>query len=261
MSDTAAMYLLWGPLGAEPLERFAESYRRHPAGADHRLVVLLKHVRPANLRDRCEVVARDLGAECLDIPGIGLDLDAYRMAADRVAAPVLCFLNTASEILGAGWLGHLRDALARSGVGIAGTTASNESLLDAAPAPLRPLLRRRYPPFPNPHLRTNGILLERELMRQLEWRPTRRKQDAWALENGANSLTRQVASRGQRALLVGRDGACYEQEQWATSRIFRSGGQENLLIADDRTREYAAADTARRVALSHAAWGDAAITA
>ena len=255
------LYLFWGPLGVATLERFVSSYVEHPAGVAHRLVVLLKGVESTDLRDHTATLAASVGADCLAISPTGLDLDAYRGAADLVDEDILCFLNSSSEILGDGWVGQLRDALRLPGVGMAGATASNETLLTTLPTPVRPLRRRRYPPFPNPHLRTNGFMLERTLMLDLDWRPSRRKQDAWSLESGANSLTRQIVARGQRPMLVGRDGFCFEQEQWAESHTFRSGDQENLLIADNRTRAYAAADRSHRAALSRAAWGLADPTA
>ncbi|HEX4008584.1 MAG TPA: hypothetical protein VHX62_01165 [Solirubrobacteraceae bacterium] len=258
VDEIAVVYLLWGPLGAAPLETFMSSYARHPAGAAHRLVVLLKGVDSGELRDHATRLAGSLGAQCLPIAPTGLDLESYRGAAERIDAGRLCFLNSASEILGDGWLRHLNDALVRPGVGIAGATASNESLLASVPAPLRPLRQRRHPAFPNPHLRTNGFILERALMRDLDWRPARRKQQAWSLESGGRSLTRQIAARGRQALVVGRDGTCFEQERWAASRTFRSGAQDNLLIADNRTREYDAAGGARRAELARLAWGAAA---
>jgi hypothetical protein len=255
VSEIAVIYLLWGPLGAAPLERFVASYAGHPPGIAHRLILLLKDVSSAELRDRCASIAAGLDGECLVISPAGLDLDSYRRAADRVEADAICFLNSASEILGDQWLGHLAAALACPGVGIVGTSASSESLLTAVPRPLRPLLRRRFPPFPNPHLRTNGFMLEQETLRSLDWPPASRKQDAWALESGRRSLTRQIAARGQTPILVGRGGARFTPDQWAGSNIFRSGAQENLLIADNRTREYDDADPARRAALTRASWG------
>jgi hypothetical protein len=58
--------------------------------------------------------------------------------------------------------------------------------------------------------------------------------------------------------VVGRDGAAYEPAEWPNSRTFRVDEQENLLVADNRTDEYASADAATRAALRRMAWGDAA---
>jgi hypothetical protein len=258
MREPYVVYLFWGPLGIEPLVRFAASYRSHPAGRRHRLLVLLKGLESGVVAQRCRALIAELDAECVEVAATGLDLDAYREAAQGVDADALCFLNTSSEILADGWLAVLGGALEQPGVGIVGSTGSYESILSSTPAPLRPLLRLRYPPFPNPHVRTNGFMLERDLMLNLRWPATTRKWIALALENGARSVTRQVTARGLLALVVGRDGSCYEPERWHQSRTYRGGSQENLLIADNRTREYAEADPARRSVLARFAWGDRA---
>jgi hypothetical protein len=254
------VYLVWAPLGVEPFERFAASYRAHPPELEHRLVVVLKGFGRDSPVIRCRELADELGADRLELPASGLDLDAYAIVARRLEADALCFLNTGSQILADGWLGRLRSALAQPGVGLVGATGSYESALSAAPLPLRPLRRRRYPPFPNPHVRTNAFMLERDLMLALDWPRTGRKQRALALESGNASITRQVQALGLRAVVVGRGGRGYERPDWHASRTFRSGAQENLLIADNRTRQYAEASPARRAELARFAWGDRALS-
>ena len=59
-------------------------------------------------------------------------------------------------------------------------------------------------------------------------------------------MTAQVLARGERALVVGRDGEAYAPERWPESATFRSGGQANLLVADNRTRQWEEADAAER---------------
>jgi hypothetical protein len=61
---------------------------------------------------------------------------------------------------------------------------------------------------------------------------------------------------GLRPVMVGRDGTGYEKEHWHVANIFRQGNQENLLIADNQTDLYAAADGEKRAELSRFAWGE-----
>ncbi|HLY49386.1 MAG TPA: hypothetical protein VKR21_09325 [Solirubrobacteraceae bacterium] len=255
MSGTYVVYLVWGPLGAGPVERFAASYRAHPARHEHRLVLLLNGIDTPDLRSRCETVAAELRAEILELPARVLDLDAYRAAAERVEGEAFLFLNTHSEILADGWLGFLAAALMRDGVGLVGATGSLESALSAAPRPLKPFLRSRWPKFPNPHLRTNAFMLRRSLMLSLDWPQSATKRQALALESGSHSITRQVWDRGMEVVVVDRDGRSYRSEQWVQSRTFRSGNQEKLLVADNRTRQYATASARRRDELCRYAWG------
>ena len=246
------MHLVWGPLGNGPLERFVASYKAHPGGIDHRLVVAFNEVngqvhRPAD-------VLSDVTYEPLYMKG-KLDLAAYICVARQERARYLCFLNSYSEPLAGGWLEALMRHLREPGVGMVSATGSYESLYDPASILLRITRRRRFGPFPNPHLRTNAFAMSREVMLSLDWPQVRTKSGAWSLESGKRSITRQVWERGLDALVVGRDGKAYQREDWHMSSTFRSGGQSNLLVADNRTRQFADADVEERRRLAELAWG------
>jgi hypothetical protein len=243
-------YLAWTPYGIASAERFLASYRRHPAGTPHRLVLIL--AGPDKDRTPWRRPFAEVEHEEVDL-GVGLDLEHYREAVDRVVAERYLFLNTASEILAQDWLAHIERALLTPGVGMVGATGSYESPNAVRPGPLR-RLRPGHEPFPNPHLRTNGFALERELLLTLDWHIGMTRLDTVRLESGTRSLTRQVAQRGLETLVVGRDGVAYPPNRWRQSATFRSGDQQNLLIADNRTRHYQGAGPLTRRALAWLAW-------
>lgn len=262
MSEVCLVHLVWAPLGVEPLQRFLRSYNAHPPGADHRLVVVLNGFGDGPLPPATAAALRAVPHEALRPAAAIQDLAAYRLAAGHVSwAEEICFLNSHSEPLAEGWLASLRDGLRRPGVGIVAATGSHESSFSAAPRPLKPLRALEYPPFPNPHLRTNGFMLRRDELLALDWRIGRSKSSAHRLESGKRSITRQLAARGRGALVVDRDGRGHPPEAWAGSGTFRSGGQERLLIADNRTRQYAEAPAPERERLARMAWGAAAAVA
>jgi hypothetical protein len=113
----------------------------------------------------------------------------------------------------------------------------------------------RFGPYPAAHVRTNGFLVERELMCSLERTPIRRKFDAFVVEGGHRSLTRQIEELGLRALLVGADGLTYDVPDWASSGVFWQRGQENVLLEDNQTRAYRDADIDLRRYYATFAWG------
>jgi hypothetical protein len=251
VSEVGVIHLVWAPLGPEPLERFVRSYREHPAGLEHRLVVALNGFAAPELAPPYRSALDGVDHELLFLERSTLDLVAYGTVAERLDTETLCFLNSHSELLAPGWLAKLHSHLGHAG--IVGATGSYER-----PHSLLPWRRRRWPPFPNVHLRSNAFMLRRELMRSLRWPEVVEKHEAWALESGKSGLTAQVLARGRQALVVGRDGAGYEPERWPDSATFRSGGQANLLVADNRTRQWEAADDAERRRLSALTWGDRA---
>jgi hypothetical protein len=245
------LYLAWTPYGIAPVERFLASYRRHPAGTPHRLVPLL--AGPDEDRASWRRAFAGEADEEIEL-GLGMDLDHYRRAVDRMPAERYCFLNTVSEILAGDWLAHLERALLAPGVGMVGATGSYESPNAVRPGPLR-RLRPGHEPFPNPHLRTNAFALERELLLSLDWPTGLTRLESVRLEGGSGSLTRQVRERGLETLVVGRDGIGYPPERWMQSATFRSGDQENLLIGDNRTRHYQEGGRLTRYGLAWLAWG------
>lgn len=120
------------------------------------------------------------------------------------------------------------------------------------------LLLTRFPAFPDPHLRSNAFLIDRELMLRLDCGRLADKTDTYLLESGRRSLTRQVERAGRRVVVVGRDGVSYGPRDWARSRTFWQGSQENLIIADNQTRGYRQAGLDVRRTLSYHAWGEQA---
>jgi hypothetical protein len=109
--------------------------------------------------------------------------------------------------------------------------------------------------FPVPHLRTNAFAARRELLAELDLPRIRGKRDAYRWESGTAGFTRRVLDSGGRVAVVGRDGSLHDPGGWDRSRTFWSGGQENLLVADNQTEDYAQAGADGRRLLSALAWG------
>jgi hypothetical protein len=257
--DIAVVHLVWAPLGASTLEEFLAAYDKNPAGVAHRLVMILNGFEGDDDPRRVEVDRLLEGVEHQQIVMAEpvSDLGAYRETAAQLDARTLCFLNSYSRPLVENWLALLAHASSDSSVGMVGTGGSYESAYSAAPFWLRRRRQRDFDPFPNPHLRTNGFMLDRELLLNLEWPSVRSKAEAWALESGKRSISRQVWERELDVLVIGRDGVAYSSERWRESATFRSGGQRNLLVGDNRTLQYEQADAVMKRRLEEMAWGEA----
>ena len=288
------VHLVWAPLGPEPVRAFLRSYLAHSPGIAHELVIVLNGAptegalngagRGAGGRggdggrwggggdDGAALTREGLTAELAEIEHRlivlerpVLDLAAYGLAARELNHERLCFLNSYSVILADGWLEILTRALDDPGTGLVGATASWESQSQWIrgrarywPYQLVSLrsARRDYPRFPNPHIRTAAFMIERAILIAMNLEAAQDKRDTYLLESGRRSITRQVLERALRAVVCGRDGRAYGVKDWAASRTYRSGEQENLLIADRRTADWQAASPRVRRRLSHDAWGE-----
>jgi hypothetical protein len=251
LAEPDEIALVYLARGADPdaegrFARFVASHAARPAGAPHRLYVLYKGYATAAALERARRLFAALPHAEIHVADDSFDLGAYRDACASIPEPVVCFLNTNSEILAAGWLARLHANLARPGVGMVGATASFESL-----APLDPI----FPAYPNPHVRSNAIMLRRETFAELlAGRPLRTKLDAFLIESGPDSMTRRLWARGQEALVVGRDGRGYAARWWPHSETFRRVLQRNLLVADNVTRAYDAAPWLIKHQLAETSW-------
>ena len=252
------------PLSA--LEQFVDSYRRHPAGAGHELLLIFKGFPgPASVAS-CAPVLEGLKHRRMFVRDFGFDVRPYLKAGREQPHDFFVFLNSFSRILVPGWLDNLLHHAARPGVGVVGATGSHQSPLSDSPILRRERkkllrlgryavsIRGRFPPFPNPHLRTNAFLISKRILEQLRAGPILTKWSAYRFESGIQSLTRQVMAAGLKPLVAGRNGEAYDSPDWPQARTFWIGRQENLLVSDNQTRAYDQGSAAFRERLAYFAW-------
>lgn len=97
--------------------------------------------------------------------------------------------------------------------------------------------------------------MRRERMLEMGLDEVTDKHSAYLVESGYRSITRRIESDRQRVAVVGRDGTVYELSDWPRSRTFRTGLQENLLVGDNRTRDWEQASMRLRRRLTRDSWG------
>jgi hypothetical protein len=119
-----------------------------------------------------------------------------------------------------------------------------------------PELLLDFEPFPSPHLRTAAFMISHELLVRLKlFAVTNNRVDAYALESGRRSLTRQVEQLGLLVAVVDSGGSVYGPREWDRSDTYHSGDQHRLLIADRRTDEFDRANIAQRRLMAALSWG------
>ncbi len=112
----------------------------------------------------------------------------------------------------------------------------------------------QYGRYPNPHIRTNAFMLDRSRFLALKFPEFGKKSDVYWFESGRRSMTRQILDQQLMPVVVDRAGKVYDISEWKTSSTFWIDRQANLLIGDNRTNDYAEADTAFRRDLENHAW-------
>ena len=127
MGAVRVVHLVWKPLGLDPLRDFLASYQTHPAGLDHKLVVVFNGFDgEAELGEWREALA-GVEHDWLLVSPPTQDIPAYFEAARRLDCEYLCFLNSYSVILDSEWLAKLHRHARGEGVGAVGATGSWQS--------------------------------------------------------------------------------------------------------------------------------------
>jgi hypothetical protein len=257
--ETAVFYLIWSPMGARAVDRFRQSYDQHFVSfPSYELFYILNGY--TGQKELGERVIQS-GLPVIQCPTAMLDMAAYHYAATQVPHKYVCFLGSYSRILHDDWTNNLVAAIKTPGVGIAGCTGSYESHYTRCAAAAQKgggywdleKVYKKYPPHPNPHIRTTGFIMEREKFLEYDCSRAVAKSVAFDIESGYTSLTNWLRCQGLRTVVVGVDGM-YDIDDWERSRTFRSGDQENLLVADNHTDIYDRASDPEREDLRAIAW-------
>ena len=231
----------------EHAARFLRSYKTFDAGLGHGLHVALKGFEDAESQAEAAAIFAGVAHRALVVPELGRDIGAYLWVSRALSESRVCFLNSHTQILASSWLRKLSDNLDRPAVGMVGATASFESL--------RPL-NADFPAFPNPHMRTNGFMLDMALFRKITADVViESRHDAFLFESGQLSMTNRVLNLNLAVLVVGRNGRGYDVAWWPWSEGFRQGEQGNLLIGDNQTRHFDLLQRPEKELLARQTWG------
>ena len=255
--------------GIVVFRRFVTSYRKHPAGAEHDLLIVFKGFSDdlaAQESWKSELASIEYCA--FFVKDVDFDIGTYCRVAERYPERPLLVLNSNSELLVDNWLElFVRHANNHVLVGATGSW-ENSFLFSVMPghrwlvnAVLRVMLSfvnlmLRIFEWPNPHLRTNAILFPAGFFNliQLPQRLTNKMQ-AYACESGLRSISRQARKLGFHLLVADCNGNAYSWKEWPESLTFRMGEQEGLVVDDKQTRSYVQAKADERAALSKLSWG------
>lgn len=274
MAEICVVHLVRAKNGIQPFRNFLESYLKYDSGVDHELLIIFKGFIGTNGTGKYTQLLNDISFKAIHMNDFGFDIRSFFLAVNKVNKKHFCFLNSFSTIRGHEWLSKLNGHLRQNGIGLVGATGSYEShysnflIAQKGIGCAQERLARRlfhffakmkyksyFDPFPNYHIRTNGFMISRDLMRQIHPGIILSKMAAHRFESGKRGLTKQVLQMNLGVRVVGKNGEAYRIEDWCTSDTFRQGDQNNLLIADNQTNAYLHADAELKRRLSGCAWG------
>jgi hypothetical protein len=273
------VYLCWLPYGIELLEEFIGSYKKFHSGYEHELVVLFNGLKEPGETEKHRLFLKNENVTAQFFHyNTGHDLEAYHWVAEKLSCDYILFLNSYSRLLADDWLEKfVQVPVSKPKVKLVGATGSWQSLYSrvfennswkwTSKASMSEnitkyklmvkaffLWRWYFSPFPNPHIRTNGFFISRDVFLAINYKNPVKKFDAYRIESGRNSITNQTIRLGYEVAVVDRFGLSYTKEEWKMAKVFWSYGQENLLISDNQTRMYEQGSKEMKSKLSYSAW-------
>lgn len=154
-----------------------------------------------------------------------------RSAALGAEFDTVCVLNSFSRVQAHDWLARLVAVARRPEVGAAGCTASLESFLGNKPSLARALA---FPPWPNPHLRTNALVMRLAVARRFWPRFAWNKPLEHVAESGWWGLTNRLRCAGLDAVAVNAVSECALKAGWDSLSAPCFNPQWQPLVADNR---------------------------
>lgn len=238
----AVVYIARLNEGFKCFREFVDSYRKHPAGCEHELLIVFKGFSLFGAKSYIKYLG-DLKYNHTFVHDKGYDLGTYKIVANMPECAeynvpefdtMLC-LNSHSEILVDGWLEKYTKWFSPT-VAFVSATCSSESFCK------KWWHNIFFKSFPNNHFRTNAFLIGRKTLLKVWpkfgfWS----KMQCYLFESGRNNLR----------IRINKLGLC----SVALTSNFRKGNQEGLVIADKQTKAFASADIDEKFRLRELAWG------
>jgi hypothetical protein len=206
------------PLLVSHAGHFVDSYRCHPPGYEHRLVVVCNG---GMLSEKNAAIFAPIDHEMNRRENdAGWDVSAYMdTATDFPGYDLQVCLGESVYFNREGWLKRTVECYQQYGPGMYGYFSSF-------------LVR--------PHLNTTAFAVSPRYLREYQPRP-RDQKGRYDFEHGPDAMWRRVAAHGGQARLVTWDG-CWEPRDWRKPKdILWRGDQSNCLMACNHTEKFNAA--------------------
>lgn len=214
------------PLHQNLAQRFVDSYRNHPPGAEHTTTIICNGGPPSPEQ---QALFNPLpNVKFLEHDDSGWDIGGFVKASHHSHAEMMLCLGGPGYVKRTGWLARMREAWVKHGVGFYGSLATYEV---------------------RPHINTSGFWCHPQMLRSYPHRVVT-KEERYAFEHGYNSLWLTVLNAGLPALLV---TWCGEYNWWhwrLPNNVYRRGDQSNCLTYFKHTDLFDIASPADREGMS-----------
>jgi len=247
------------------LENFITHYKKFSSGLQHDLLICFKLLNKEIIK-KYQLLLKDINYINFDDNSYLNDFDfgSYKRVAEHFPTKTIFFLNSHSYPICDLWLKKVFNHFHNNS--IVGTTASFESLLSSIKYKKfykmisyffkKFRLKKKFNSFPNPHVRTTGLLIEaKDYLSFMGDKNVFTKEKAWELESGKLSLTNYFKFLGYKIYIINSDGNKYEESKWKLSETYNYLEQQKSIISDKHTRKYLSLNSQEKNESQIKTWG------
>lgn len=203
------VYVFWD---AGYAAAFADSWRHHPAGMEHLLLVVCND---GSVSPDKRAIFNGIPAVFVAGDNVGLDIGAFQQVAREVSCDLLVCFGSTAYLRGPGWLGRMFGSFARCGRNNLYGSMSNRGDASVNVAP---------------HIRTTGFWMSPGLLAAYPIAVTA-PEHRYPFEHGPTCFTSWVVKMGLKAIVVG----WHHENPWPSWDItngFHNGDQSEVIVGD-----------------------------
>tara|TARA_B100000989_G_C19414416_1_gene415806 strand:- start:49 stop:864 length:816 start_codon:yes stop_codon:yes gene_type:complete len=249
----------------ENIEKFIKHYRKYKSGIDHNLLICFKMLKEKDIlliKNFLKKVNYRLFIDPVETNDF--DFGSYKRVAQLHHDKLILFLNSHSYPICDDWLSILLNNNENNT--LIGTSASNESLYNTIKLKKKYkffsyfvkkfILKKKFYPFPNPHIRTSSFLIYGQLfLNYMIDKNLKSKENAWEIESGKKSLTNYFKQKKYPVYIINSDGEKFTETNWMYSETYCYSKQSKSIISDKHTRKYLSLSEKDRTLSQIKVWG------
>ena len=266
MKKVNVLYLSTKYTKISSLKNFILNYRKFKPGLKHQLVICFKNLDLKELKERKKLLKKIEYQEYID-PSEENDHEwgSIKRVSKKLNPSIILYLNDHSYPIKNNWLKIISGKYKKKR--IIGCSASMSSWATNS-------FFRHYkdnyfmyfykyfyfnkfvPKFPNPHLRSNGILFHTsDYLNFIKGKKAKNRMNSYILESGYKGFTNFFKSKNYEILVVNSDGKLFEEKKWKFSNTYAYKDQQKLLISDKNTRDYLNLNFQQKKKKQRTVWG------
>lgn len=264
------VYLAYYKGGISSFKKFLKYYKIYRAGVKHELIICFKNFnKKKDIIYWKKVINKNIKYKVfIDNHKINdFDWGSYRRVAKKNKSKIIFFLNSYSYPIKNNWLKLITKLyVPKTLIGCTASYASLSSSFFSYPKYFKINFFKslmygfcnlfRFPIFPNPHIRSNAFLIKGRDFLTLKLPDVfKNKLQAHISESGRSGMTRQLKKKKFKIILANSKGQGYLENDWVNSEVFSYKTQKNLIISDNRTRNYDNLSLKEKIIQTQFHWG------